>query len=175
MKRFWRALVLAAVLLPVAASAQAQGFAGDCAKLSIRLEGIPEADGARCSGSGWYESIDASGPASLFQIRHQSTSDGRTYFWRLTAAEILSRLHAAAPVELQGEEVEVGNFDVLRYRAKMDEQQAACFVFVRYAGHVAHSTGYRHSVVGVYCNLAGEAATDARVSELLSGVVADFW
>jgi hypothetical protein len=84
-------------------------------------------------------------------------------------------LAESAQVERQGEVFEVGNFDVMRYRAKVAEQQAACFIFVGYAGHVEHSTGYRHSVVGFYCNLAGEAASDARVSELVGGFVADFW
>jgi hypothetical protein len=170
MKRLRDVWAIAAVVALMAANAQAQS---ECAELSIRLEGIPEALGARCGGTpnGSLETIDAGGPEARLHIRHQQAG-ARSYFWRLTPTDILRKL---PETEREGEPFEVGNFDVMRYRTRMDGQAAACFVFVGYAGHVEHSTGYRHSVIGFYCSLAGEETSDARVSELLGGVVADFW
>lgn len=98
-----------------------------------------------------------------------------TYFWRLKAAEIIKRLSETSDAEPQGEEFAVENFSVMRYRSTTKgESPAACFAFVAYAGHVDHSTGYRHSLAGIYCDLADREVTDARISELLGGIEADF-
>jgi len=168
---------VAAALVNGPANAQLK-LITDCSQLSVRLEGIPEAANARCDGdeNGSLETIDASGPAMVFFIRHQFT-EGGTYFWRLKAAEIIKRLPESGRAESQGEEFVVENFNVMRYRATTSgrESPAACFAFAAYAGHVDHSTGYRHSVVGIYCDLAGSEATDARIRELLGGIEADFW
>ena len=177
--RYWQAGILAAFVWVAADGARAQfRDVTDCAKLQIRLTGIPEAGGARCDGdeNAYDETIDASGPGSIFVIRHQSTIE-RTYFWRLKAAEIVDRLTASAQVESRSEEFEVEDFNVMRYRATPSgkDSPSACFAFVRYAGHVAHTTGYRHSVVGFYCDLTGNAPTDARIGELLGAIDADFW
>lgn len=71
MRHFWRCGLLAALMLFVTAEARAQfSLDTDRAKLSMRLAGIPEATATRCSGDG-EEFIAASGPGTVFVVRHQ--------------------------------------------------------------------------------------------------------
>jgi hypothetical protein len=176
--RYWRACVLAAVVLLATGTAQA----ADCAALKIRLSGIPEAAGASCSGGGnaSYEAIDASGPQAVFVITHQSViGTGGDYLVRLRVTELLGQMTSpqSMKVERSGEPFEIEDFDVIRYRQTMNgvETPAACFIFMQYAGHVAQSTGYRHVVYGNYCDLAGKEPDDARIGQLLGAIDADFW
>jgi hypothetical protein len=179
MRHWWRLGALAAALLFITTEAPAQfSLTTDCAKLSMRLEGIPEAAGARCSGGEEFgdEFIDASGPATVFVIRHQR-GGLNFYLEREEVTHIVKKMVDADKVQDAGEPFEVEDFDVVRYKAKAEgtTAPAACFIFLNYAGHVDRTTGYRHAIIGNYCDLAGSAPSDARIGELLGAIDADFW
>jgi len=180
MRHSWRCGLLAAPMLLVTAEAGAQFSPGtDCAKLSMRLAGIPEATAARCSGGGEEfgdEFIDVSGPEAVFVIRHQR--GGLNYYLeREEVTHIVKKMMDAGEAQDAGEPFEVEDFDVVRYKTKADGTGApvACFAFLNYAGHVDHTTGYRHAIVGSYCDLSGSVPSDARIGELLGAIDADFW
>ena len=150
----------------------------DCGSLSIHLAGIPEASGARCQGDEkrWNELIDASGPDRSFVIRHQS-SGLNDYLQREEVTQVVKKLTAAAKLEGVSQRFKLGHFDVALYMASANTlaQPAACFGFLSYAGHVAQTTGYRHAIIGSYCDLTGKEPTLDRIRELLGGISADFW
>ena len=170
--------VLALATMLVADGARAQlALVTDCAKLSIRLVGIPEAAGMRCNGDEDQrdESIDASGPEREFVIRHQGTLP-RYFLVREEATNLVAKLVESNVAAEPGEPFEVEDFDVVRYRAVASEaERPACFYFLNYAGHVAHTTGYRHAIIGYYCDNTGKEASDQRIGELLGAIEADFW
>ena len=180
MRCFGRYGWMVLALLILTGEARAQFVTGsDCTKLSMRLKGIPEAAGARCVEGGEYfgdEIISASGPGTTFVIRHQR--GGLNYYLvRQEVSHIVKKMRDAGEALDNGESFEVGDFDVVRYRAKPEGAgaPAACFLFLNYAGHVDHTTGYRHAIVGWYCDLGGSEPSDARIAELLGAIDADFW
>jgi len=180
MRHFSRRGMLATLMLFVTAEARAQFSPDtDCAKLSMRLAGIPEATAARCDGGGEKfgdEFIDASGSGTVFVIRHQR--GGLNYYLeREEVTHIAKKMMDAGKAEDAGEPFEVEDFDVVRYKTKAEGTGApvACFAFLNYAGHVDHTTGYRHAIIGSYCDLSGSAPSDARIGELLGAIDADFW
>jgi hypothetical protein len=180
MRHFWRRGLLPALMLFATAEARAQFSPdADCAKLSMRLAGIPEAAAARCSGGGEEfgdEFIDASGPGTVFVIRHQR--GGLSYYLeREEVTHIVKKMMDVGKAEDAGEPFEVEDFDVVRYKTKAEGTGApvACFTCLNYAGHVDHTTGYRHAIIGSDCDLSGSAPSDARIGELLGAIDADFW
>jgi hypothetical protein len=178
MRRWWTSLFgLACVVASTGAPAQMQRVA-DCTSLSIHLAGIPEAAGARCQGdeNRGNELIDASGPGRVFVVRHQ-TSSGHDYLQREEITRIVRKLTAAATLDGVSERYKFGHFDIARYQAAANAvaRPAKCFAFVSYAGHVAQTTGYRHAIIGSYCDLSGKEPDDARIVELLRAISADFW
>lgn len=178
MRRVWMPLFgFCAMVVSGAASAQMQSLA-DCTSLSIHLTGIPEAAGARCQGDEdrANELIDASGPDRVFVIRHQS-SGGHDYLRREEVTDIVKKLTAAATLDSLSERLKFEHFDIARYRAAANaaSRPAGCFAFVSYAGHVAQTTGYRHAIIGSYCDLTGKEPDAARIVQLLRAISADFW
>jgi hypothetical protein len=174
----WRISISAAAIIFAAARADAQFvFVTDCTKLSIRLDGIPEAAGARCSGDDdrRNETIDASTDGSTFVIRHQGSLPGH-YLIREEVTGLVRKMVVSGDAEDAGEPFEVEDFDVVRYRAtdKRTHKPTACFHFLSYAGHVAGTTGYRHAIIGFHCSDIGSEASDERIAELLGAIDADF-
>ena len=91
------------------------------------------------------------------------------YLQREEVAHIVKKMVDAGKAQDAGEPFEVEDFDVVRYKTKAEGSPApaACFTLLIYGGHVDHTTGYRHAVIGSYCDLAGNAPSDARIGELL--------
>jgi len=176
----WRLIcVLGMANLPGAGVAEAQSMQPtDCASLSIHLAGIPEAAGARCRGDErqWNELIDASGPDRSFVIRHQA-SGFSDYLQREEVTQLVKKLTAVAKLDGVSQRFKIGHFDVALYMAAANElaRSAACFGFVSYAGHVPQTTGYRHAIIGSYCDLTGKEPSLDRIREILGAIDADFW
>jgi hypothetical protein len=175
----WRISILAAALVLAAARADAQFvLVTDCTKLSLRLQGIPEAAGVRCNGDDDQrnETIDASGAGSTFVIRHQGSLRGY-YLIREEVTGLVRKMAASGDAQDIGEPFEIANFDVVRYRGldKRTKKPAPCFHFLRYSGHVARTTGYRHAIIGFYCSDGDTEASETRIAELLGAIDADFW
>lgn len=176
------ASVAAILLLPIPSLALS---ARDCEQLSIRIVGLPEAGLAQCEvggfggggdqGQGSSELIQAIGADSFFVVSHAYVGH-HTYLQRRGVKDMIDGVSAFSTFGSWGEETKSGDFDVRRFDAKLADggQQAACFGFSRYSGHVAGTTGYRHHIAGFYCDLAGQAPSDARVAELMNSLEYDF-
>jgi hypothetical protein len=61
-------------------------------------------------------------------------------------------------------------FSVSTFFSRLEDSpdKVPCFAFARYAGHVAHTTGFRHLVGGIYCELvpSDKPVTPARIDQM---------
>ena len=62
-------------------------------------------------------------------------------------------------------------------KLKSVSETVPCFVFSRYAGHVANSTGFRHMIGGVYCEVvpSDEPVTAARIDQMMGKIRGDMF
>jgi hypothetical protein len=67
---------------------------------------------------------------------------------------------------------EIGGYAVSRFFSQTDSAQVPCFAFARHGSHVARSTGYRHRVAGVYCEIdaSDQPVSDARIKEMIGKI-----
>jgi len=159
---------------------------GECAALSVQIKGLPEAAMAECEtgnfgggggdrGHGSGEFIRVLNARAIFVITHAYV--GRhTYLMRLGVKDIVGGFGGFDSIDEWGEERDSGDFAVRRFSAKSAGARSdmACFGFSLYAGHVPHTTGYRHHIAGFYCDIAGVAVTDGRIDELLDAIEYSF-
>jgi len=172
----------AAAIAAVLAAGPAQAWqATDCGKLQIHFAGIGATTRTECkadnAGSGASdELIDAYGIGSVLFIMHHGVPDtGRFYMPRMTVKHLVQEVVTSKDLSDWTEPTESRDFDVIRFKGVLAAGGArmACVGFSRYAGHVDHSTGYRHVVIGVLCDRADPS--EATVAEVLGAVGADFW
>jgi len=152
----------------------------DCAKLAIHFAGTSATTRTECkfddAGTGTDELIDAYGVGSVLFIMHHGVADtGRVYMPRLTVKRLVQEVVTSKDLSDWTEPTEAKAFDVIRFKGVLAAGGArmACVGFSRYAGHVDHSTGYRHVVIGVLCDRGDPS--DTSVAGVLDAVDADFW
>src|SRR5262249_32394533 len=174
--RFAAGLVLAA-MVPLASA-----HGGDCQSLDIRLQSASDFGHVECDqSSGRHgdisdaeERIDAWNSRSAFAVRHLIAGN-RTYFQPSNTKSLIepsfakTESWAAAPG---------GNgFSAVRFRGWLrshPELVLSCFVFSRFSGHVDHSSGYRHVLLGFYCANQPDTLSDAETQRLIESVKFDF-
>ncbi|MFN0194942.1 MAG: GFA family protein [Aestuariivirga sp.] len=63
-------------------------------------------------------------------------------------------------------------YAVARFTGRFDSVQVPCFAFSRYGGHVARTPGYRHQVMGIYCENveSDQPVSDARIKEMIGKI-----
>jgi hypothetical protein len=172
--------VVALAGMLAAGSAQAWQ-AMDCGKLQIHFAATGATTRIECKADNVGrdsrdELIDAYGIGSVLFIVHHGVPDtGRFYMPRMTVKHLVQEVVTSKDLSDWSEPTEAKDFDVVRFKGVLADGGApmACVGFSRYAGHVDHSTGYRHVVVGVLCDRVDPS--EATVAEVLDAVGADFW
>jgi hypothetical protein len=185
MKRLVVGVLAAMAALALPAERAAALSAGECTELSIRVKDLPEASSARCGsqnfggggdqGSGKDEFIQIMGVDSIAVVSHAAAGT-RTYMKRLGVKDVIGNYHIFERTEDWGEETESSNFSVRRFTATLTGSgtKVACFGFIRFTGHVAGATGYRHLISGYSCNFSTTPPTDARIDKLVRSIDYDF-
>ena len=172
----------AAALAGMLAAGSAQAWqATDCGKLQIHFATSGTATRVECKADHVGqdtrdELIDAYGIGSVLFILHHGVPDtGRFYMPRMAVKRLVQDVVTSKDLSDWTEPTETKDFDVIRFKGVLAAGGAsmACVGFARYAGHVDHSTGYRHVVVGVLCDRV--APSEASLAEVLDAVGADFW
>jgi hypothetical protein len=153
----------------------------NCSDLDVRLEPASDFPTMKCStgqtgyGQGYsiLSEIVAENAMSRIVIIHQHVGI-QTYL---------------APVDSKGLNEDVldwdlkdswstatasGGYEVRRFFGRPDSATVPCFAFARYAGHVAHSTGYQNRVYGYYCEgIANvQPLSDVQVQEVIDKIKA---
>jgi hypothetical protein len=168
-------------LVGMLAAGPAQAWqATDCSKLRIHLAGAAAATRVECKADeiGKDELIDAYGVGSVLFIIHHGVADtGRIYIPRIEVKHLVEDVVTSKNLSDWTEPTQAKDFDVIRFKGALAAGGAAmaCVGFSRYAGHVDHTPGYRHVVVGVLCDRADQAPSEARLDEVLDSIGADFW
>ena len=185
MKRLRVGVLLAIIGVLLDARPASALSAGECAGLSIHVKNLPEANSAQCGsenfggggdqGSGRDEFIQIMGAESIFVVSHAAAAS-RTYMKRLGVKDVIGNYGIFTTTDSWGEETESSDFAVRRFDAKLAGSGAkvVCFGFVRFSGHVARSTGYRHLISGYACNFTSTPPTDSRIDELVGSIDYDF-
>ena len=188
-RRFAAPLIIAVILLAGNGVGAVMRDA-ECDDLDISLE--PAADfrtikceagqstpgGGESSGTLGLATIEAEDALSFFIIYHDRAGN-RTYLTRNDPKSVFAdSLDFAVKDSWSSSSVHNG-FTVNRFFAKFDSlpDKVPCFAFTRYAGHVAHTTGFRHMVGGFYCEFvpSDEPVTDARVDQMTGKVKGDMF
>jgi hypothetical protein len=156
----------------------------DCASLDIAIEAPADFSEFTCDSGSFTgggpsrteESMVASGPASLFVVRH-AVAGIHTYFNRLDTRVFIDDGTTFERIEDWAAAPGGNRFIVARFKgwlAGKPDLPLACFGFSRFTGHVAHSTGFRHLLFGFYCTALLEDVADAEVRRLIEAIKFDF-
>lgn len=182
------AAVVFAALLLAGSGAGAVMRDAECDDLDISLEPAADFRSIKCeagqmvtggeSGSVGMATIEAEDALSFFIIYHDRAGN-RTYLTRTDPKGVFANSMDFA-VEGTWSPTSVSNgFSVAKFFGKFEfaSEQVPCFAFTRYAGHVAHTTGFRHMVGGFYCEFvpSDEPVTDARVDQMTEKVKGDMF
>jgi hypothetical protein len=158
----------------------------DCDNLAVSLEPAADFRTIRCEsgetgfgeGGSVASSIEAEDALSFIVVFH-NRAGSRTYLERRDPKTIFAEdLEFAVEGSWQPTTASNG-FSVSKFFGKFDfaTDQVPCFAFTRYAGHVEHSTGYRHLVAGFYCEFvpSDQPVTAARVDQMTGKIKADMF
>ena len=182
------ALVAAGFLLGAAPAAAVMRDA-DCDDLDIALE--PAADfrtieceaGQSAHGGGsssvGMASIEAQDALSFIVVYHDRAGN-RTSLNRVDPQQLFGKSLSFAIEGSWARTSSASNgFTVRTFFGKLKSVSEAvpCFVFSRYAGHVANSTGFRHMIGGVYCEVvpSDEPVTAARIDQMMGKIRGDMF
>ena len=160
----------------------------ECDDLAVSLEPAADFRTIKCetgqtAGGGDRASlgmatIEAEDALSFFIIYHDRAGT-RSYLTRRDPEDLFGDHMDFAVKGTWSENTESNGFEVAKFFGKFDfaSEQVPCFAFVRFAGHVEHSTGYRHMVGGFYCEFvpSDQPVTDARVDQMIGKIKADMF
>ena len=188
MMRCAAALLVAGLLIGGSPAAAVMRDA-DCDNLDISLEPAADFRVIECetgqtthgSGSGTVgmASIEAEDALSFIVVYHDRAGN-RTYLNRVDPQRLFGKSLRFAIEDSWATTTSVSNgFTVRTFFGKLKSmsEKVPCFVFSRYAGHVTHSTGFRHMVGGVYCELvpSDDPVTPARIDQMMGKVKGDMF
>jgi len=181
------AMILAAILLGGKGAGAVMRDA-ECDDLDVSLEPAADFRTIKCEsgqsqgggegGSLGMATIEAEDALSFFIIYHDRAGQ-RTYLTRQDPKGLFGdHMNFAVDGTWSGN-TESNGFTVTKFFGKFDfaSEQVPCFAFTRFAGHVAHTTGYRHMVGGFYCEFvpSDQPVTDARVDQMTAKIKADMF
>jgi hypothetical protein len=161
----------------------------DCDDLDIALEPAADFRKIECetgqtthgSGSGnvGMASIEAQDALSFIVVYHDRAGN-RTYLKRTDPQRLFGKSLKFAIDGSWSVSPSVSNgFTIRTFFGKLESmsENVPCFVFNRYAGHVAHTTGFRHMVGGVYCEIvpSDEPVTPARIDQMTGKIRGDMF
>jgi hypothetical protein len=180
-------LIVAAILL-IGNGAGAVMRDAECDDLDVSLEPAADFRTIKCEtgqeagggdrGSLGLATIEAEDALSFFIIYHDRAGT-RTYLSRRDPEDLFADHMDFAVEGTWSDTSESNGFDIAKFFGKFDfaSEQVPCFAFSRFAGHVEHSTGYRHMVGGFYCEFvpSDQPVTDARVDQMTGKIKADMF
>jgi hypothetical protein len=178
--RLARCVLALALVIPVSAPRAET----ECASLDIALDPAAGFSKLTCD-SGTFggggpsrteEGIMASGPASLFAVRH-AVAGVRTYFTRVDTRVLIDMGSPFARIENWTSAPGGNQFIVARFNGRLTgkpDLPLACLAFSRFSGHVASTTGFRHLVYGFYCTALAQDVPDAEVRRLIDAIKFSF-
>jgi hypothetical protein len=186
-RRSAAALILAAILL-AGKDAGAVMRDAECDDLDISVEPAADFRSIKCEsgestsggerGTLGMATIEAEDALSFFIIYHDRAGT-RTYLTRQDPESLFAEHMDFAVDGSWTGATDSNGFSVAKFFGIFDfsSEQVPCFAFSRFAGHVAHTTGYRHMVGGFYCELvpSDEPVTDARVDQMTGKIKADMF
>ena len=181
------AMILAVILLGGNGAGAVMRDA-ECDDLDVSLEPAADFRTIKCetgqtAGGGDRASlgmatIEAEDALSFFIIYHDRAGM-RSYLDRRDPQALFEKHMDFAVDGTWSDTTESNGFDVAKFFGKFDfaSEQVPCFAFSRFAGHVEHSTGYRHMVGGFYCEFvpSDQPVTDARVDQMTGKIKADMF
>lgn len=155
--------------------------ATDCGKLPIKLEPAADFSSMKCSkgqtgyggGTGWSmrSRIIAEDAVSTIVVNY-GQAGVQTYFERMGPRSLFED---SLDYDVPGSWTMgpgTNGYAVARFFGQFDSVQVPCFAFSRYGGHVAHTSGFRHQVIGVYCEdiESDQPVSDARIKEMIGKI-----
>lgn len=161
----------------------------DCDDLDIALEPAADFRSIECksgqtdhgggSGTVGMASIEAEDALSFIVVYHDRAGN-RTYLNRVDPQRLFGKSLKFAIEDSWARSTSVSNgFTVKTFFGKLKSvsEKVPCFVFSRYAGHVSHSTGFRHMVGGVYCEVvpSDDPVTPARIDQMMGKIRGDMF
>ncbi len=174
--------IVAPLMIPVAEMEKV-----DCAKLDVTVEVGSSFDEMECSlrASGGYggESVQIDQAKIVLNtvrsnmVVFHDHGGVRTYMQQQSPRSLFEDgLDYDVPGSWQSADSS-NDFEIATFFARFESGQFPCFAFTRYAGHVAHTTGYQNRVLGVYCQrTAGtQPLSAARIDEVTARIKASFF
>ncbi len=186
--RFAAALLVAGFLLGGGPAGAVMRDA-DCDDLDIALEPAADFRSIECesgqtghgggSGTVGMASIEAEDALSFIVVYHDRAGN-RTYLNRVDPQRLFGKSLKFAIEDSWARTSSVSNgFTVKTFFGKLKSvpEKVPCFVFSRYAGPVSHSTGFRHMVGGVYCEVvpSDDPVTPARIDQMMGKIRGDMF
>jgi hypothetical protein len=183
------AALLVAGLLLGGGSAGAVMRDADCDDLDIALEPAADFRTIECeagqtthgagSGTVGMASIEAQDALSFIVVYHDRAGT-RTYLTRTDPKQLFGNAIKLDIEDSWSALASVSNgFTVRTFfgRLKSVSEKVPCFAFTRYTGHVAHTTGFRHMVGGIYCEVvpSDEPVTAARIDQMTGKIRGDMF
>lgn len=161
----------------------------DCDDLDIALEPAADFRTIECeegqtthgggSGNVGIASIEAQDALSFIVVYHDRAGV-RTYLKRTDPKQLFGNSLDLDIEDSWSALTSVSNgFTVRTFFGKLKSmsEKVPCFAFSRYTGHVAHSTGFRHMVGGIYCEVvpSDEPVTAARIDQMTGKIRGDMF
>lgn len=183
------AVLLVAGLLIGGGPAGAVMRDADCDDLDVALEPAADFRTIECekgqtnhgSGSGnvGMASIEAQDALSFIVVYHDRAGV-RTYLTRTDPKQLFGNAIKLDIEDSWSALTSVSNgFTVRTFFGKLKSisEKVPCFAFSRYAGHVAHTTGFRHMVGGIYCEVvpSDDPVTAARIDQMTGKIRGDMF
>ena len=173
---------VAPLMIPVAEMEEV-----DCAKLEVTVEAGSSFDEMACSrgGSGGYggetvqidQSMIVLNTVRSNMVVFHDHGNTRTYMQRQNPRSLFEDgLDYDVPGSWRSADSS-NDFEIATFSGRFDSVELPCFAFTRYAGHVAHTTGYQNRVFGVYCQrtAATQPLSAARIDEATAKIKAKFF
>jgi len=161
----------------------------DCDDLDIALEPAADFRTIECeegqttrgggSGSVGMASIEAQDALSFIVVYHDRAGT-RTFLKRTDPKQLFGNAIKLDIEDSWSAQASVSNgFTVRTFFGKLKSvsEKVPCFAFARYTGHVAHTTGFRHMVGGIYCEVvpSDEPVTAARIDQMTGKIRGDMF
>ena len=161
----------------------------DCDDLDIALEPAADFRSIECeagqtihgggSGTVGMASIKAQDALSFIVVYHDRAGT-RTYLTRTDPKRLFGNAIRLDIEDSWSAQPSVSNgFTVRTFFGKLKSvaEKVPCFAFARYTGHVAHTTGFRHMVGGIYCEVvpSDEPVTAARIDQMTGKIRGDMF
>jgi hypothetical protein len=124
-------------------------------------------------------SIEAQDALSFIVVYHDRAGT-RTFLKRTDPNQLFGHAIKLDSEDSWSAQASVSNgFTVRTFFGKLKSvsEKVPCFAFARYTGHVAHTTGFRHMVGGIYCEVvpSDEPVTAARIDQMTGKIRGDMF